>query len=262
MRIKILSHNTYFGFREDPDVQERGRLFAAKRIYKKYDPDVLILTEAGYGAPNESGTVFDYAEYFGYAHATYVPQKSRMGIIILSKIPLLDAIPFTGMQGCAIRVLLATPRIPIDLLAIHPWFDLKDIDKITFLKPVLELAGPPAIIAGDFNALSHKDEYDKQVLYESFERFAGPDYKQLVNRLLNRKLLPYLEEEGFVDVLATHDPTYTIPTDFVDEDKLSPLRMDFFMVTPDIEVKKAKVIRGEDAEQASDHYPIYMEIDF
>lgn len=255
MQLKVMTYNVMYGFRGNEDLKlERKRLQLAKKAIKKENPDILLLCEAGFCAENNTGIFFDYKKHFGYEHAVAVPQKNRLGLILLSKYPIAWSMPFTGPQGSAIHTIIECKQ-PIEVIGLYPWFDLPDERKIEWMKLLLDNIDPPAIIMGDLNALSHKDKHDKEVMLGAFKKFAGAEYEILVETLLEKKLLPHLEERGYKDALEK-DSRPTIPTELDDPVKDSPLRLDYILVTPDIEVKSAKLVKNKDTDYASDHYPI------
>ena len=100
------------------------------------------------------------------------------------------------------------------------------------------------ILLGDFNSISHDDNYDLETL-------------QLEPRfdVTNRLKRDYVDIASYVEL----DNKITHPTaSNKHPDYTNPIRIDYIFVTPSLAscVKDATVIKTRSSEQASDHYPM------
>mgnify|MGYP002718162591 CR=1 FL=1 len=97
-------------------------------------------------------------------------------------------------------------------------------------------------------------------LARGFERFRAPDVARReverfveAGRVLFRDVAPRF---GLRDALKAAERGYTIPTPMLSTDVSSAMRIDFILVNGGIAVDKGWVVRGPEADVASDHYPV------
>ncbi len=138
----------------------------------------------------------------------------------------------------------------------------KEIQKIIqYLPPQQDF-----FLVGDLNTLSPHDGYDLQELEKGMQRQGHAKFGIPVSM----KVIPYLEEQGLVDVLQKANAAFpTVPTgegtpEHEKRQHFQPLRLDYIFATRRLaeRVKKAYVLRSPAAEKCSDHYPIVAEFDF
>jgi len=268
MGIKVMNYNIMHGFHtmKKPFRFEKERLRKAKKVIEAEDPDILIMTEAGFGHNNKYGIKMDYSKIFGFPFVYHAPANIEWGSALFSKHPIIDPKNLSGDWISYLRGLVKTPDGNVDVNVFHPYPKITEAEKIRFLKR--KLSGNPKnlILAGDFNALSHRDIYDREKMLRGFRSFSK-DPEGAVKRFLQRSLHPHLEDRGLVDTYRQKRPKpnrkdYTIPTDFLSENKDSAMRLDHIYCSPDFNVKDAYIIQNKLSDQASDHYPTVSVLDF
>ncbi len=118
-------------------------------------------------------------------------------------------------------------------------------------------------LVGDLNTLSPHDGYDLKELEKGMHRHGHSKFGIPVSM----KVIPYLEEQGLVDVLQKMNAAFpTAPTsegtpEHEKAQHFQPLRLDYIFATSALAAKatKAYVLRSSAAEKCSDHYPVVAE---
>lgn len=255
--IKIMNYNILHGFHNiNPPFQlEEKRLEAAKKIISKENPDILILTEACYGGPNPFNINMDYKKIFNYLYGYFGKWgENEWGNFLLSKYPIqCKTIPFGERTALRSRISIDNKKIYLDIIHPHPkWTEDK---KIELTKPILKKIKEPYFLIGDFNSISDEDFYDRKTLIKGYMKFDKTP-TQSVDKILERKFIPYIKSVGLKDTFDKSSRNYTVPTGIYGKGKSSAMRMDFIFASPEIKSLETKVIKNKLTEYASDHYPI------
>jgi len=263
MKLKILNYNISNGFHtlNLPYILEKERIKLAQKIVKNENPDILCLTEACFAAPNPFNIRVDYQKIFPYKYAFFTSRTKQWGNLILSKYPFYKVFSNSNRKfaGITARIPIKDQTLFIDLIHTAP--EISDWERTENMKRMLdqEKLNGSYILTGDFNSLSHEDNYDDQEIKDYLGKIAlNPG---TVEALLEKKFVRFLLKKGLIDVMKKYDDSFTIPTDYIDKIKGCPLRLDYFLVSKKIKVINARVIKNSTTEQASDHYPLVMEIE-
>ena len=249
--IKLMNYNICYGFHSPgPNPQlDKERLELAKKIVNYEAPDILIFTEACFGK------FMDYKNLFQFKYGYFGPWSKEWGNCLLSNYPLkAELAPFGNRTAIRATINIQGKELHMDI--IHPDPENTDDDYIRATLPLLKSMKTPYIITGDFNSLSDEDKYKKSSLLKGFQSFAGKKTEYLVNKLLQRKFIPFIKSQGLLDALPKSKRKYTIPTNLLSKDKSSAIRIDYFFISEDIKVIDAETIQNSQTEKASDHYPI------
>lgn len=261
MQVKVMNYNILHGFHSLDHKPENERLSAAQEVVRKEDPDILVLTEACYGAqkPGGGGIFMDYSKLFGFANYRFAKRgDAEWGSAILSKYPITSMQNNErGMQN-HVRTTIDLKGIPLMLDVAHPHPSVSEEDKAKYFKEVvLPNHSAPYVLTGDFNSISPQDNYERADLIAGLQgQVRGPE--AVVDSWLKILVVPVLTSAGLVDTYRSIHPrssTYTIPTDFLSKDKRSGVRIDYIFASPDIKVKDAYVIQNAQTNIASDHHP-------
>ena len=130
------------------------------------------------------------------------------------------------------------------------------------LQMALDLVDPgiPAVLLGDLNLISHLDRVSvPELSLPTFVRHSiGGTPDQRVSRMI--------ASAGFVDTYAEMHPEqsgHTIPTPAAVDSPFSPARLDYIHLTPDLaaRLRSAQIYRRPPAAEASDHFPLVVEIE-
>jgi len=263
MKIKIMNYNIRHGFHtlNFPFKLEKERLKKAKKIIKKEDADILILTEACYSEKNIFKILIDYKKIFGYKYAHFGKWgKYEWGTLILLRYPIkAKTIKLSKRTAIKSEIKIKNKTLYIDV--IHPSPKLTEEQKIENIKPVLKNIKSPYILTGDFNSLSDDDKYNKRKLIEGFKTFEK-DPEKVVNELLKTNFIKYLKKQGLIDAFPKKDKKPTVPTKKYKTGN-TDIRIDYFFIKKDekkMKIVETKTIKNKFAEEASDHYPILITI--
>ncbi len=284
MKLKVLSYNIKDGFYnslfQNPNPQyqsEREKL--AKKVVSEYNPDVLVLPEAcSYRENTKTDRVQDYQKIFGKKNFPFVGyadmfQDGIFGVAVLSKYPMTTE-DLSDHGRALVRSYIDLPnnrRITLDGLHLMPSEKNRNgcnsKDKAKWLRGKIEKVQTPYILAGDFNGLSPQDTYDRNKMLKGFNSlpWIKPDVSSwIVDDLLKSEEIKQVLSKGMIDsykkVQAKQD--YTLPTNLNGSTTDSASRVDYVFCSADIKVKDAGIIKSESAEMASDHYPVFAELEF
>ena len=277
MKLKILNYNIHYGFHThsekpkfEPEKQE-----AAQRVVDEYDPDVLVLNEANFLLGNKWGIKMDYREIFGMDKFPYIartdhPKYKEWSTAVLSKYPFThkDKTNRNG-RGMKTQIDLGNGKT-VNLDTVHPnpmgrqKYFLTAEENAEFLSGIISGQNSPHILVGDFNGISPQDEYDMDKLLAGYRTFCKTedDAKWLLEQQMSFAPLKTVLDNGLVDTYKRVHPEgfdYTIPTKIggsID----SASRIDYIIVSPDIGIVNAGIIKNEYSDIASDHYPVYAEL--
>jgi endonuclease/exonuclease/phosphatase family metal-dependent hydrolase len=94
----------------------------------------------------------------------------------------------------------------------------------------------------------------------AFERIT-PAAADTVDRMIESGKLVFgaLAERGLHDAIPPAGRRYSIPTDLLNPDKGSAVRIDHILVNDAIEVAAGEVVHTPHSNQASDHHPVMIE---
>ncbi|MEK6924730.1 MAG: endonuclease/exonuclease/phosphatase family protein [Nanoarchaeota archaeon] len=267
MQVKVMNYNVLHGFHSLDHKPENERLTAAQEVVRQEDPDILVLTEACYGAQKPGGgSIFmDYGKLFGFANYRFAKRgDAEWGSAILSKYPITSMQNNErGMQN-HVRTTIDLKGMPLMLDVAHPHPSVSEEDKAKYFKEVvLARHSNPYVLAGDFNSLSPQDKYERADLIAGLHgQVRYPE--AVVDSWLKRLAVPVLTSVGLVDTYRSAHPhsfDYTIPTDYLSKDKRSGVRIDYIFASPDIKVKDSYVIQNALTNKASDHHPVVAVLD-
>lgn len=257
MEIKIMNYNVLHGFHkvESPYSLEKERLESTQKIVYQENPDILVLTEACYGGENPFNISLDYKKIFNFPYGFFGKWGNyEWGNFILSKYPL-EANTTSYGERSAIKSKININGKMILLDVIHPSPFLNEDDKIKFTKKIIKNTPKNYFLVGDFNSISDDDKYNKNILIKGFEKFDKTPEKS-VNKLLERKFVPWLKSLGLKDTANKSSRVSTIPTKIYGENMDSSLRVDFIFSSRNVKVVDTKVIKNKLTDFSSDHYPV------
>ncbi len=262
--VKIMTYNIWRGFHSKDHILQRERLEAAQRLVHHEKPNVLALVEACYGGKNSLGNIMDYQSLFGFTHGIWGgypffgnKKLDIGGNALLSRYPL-DATVVSLPSKSAVSTSISLDDRLLRIDVVHPSASLGDLANVDVLRPLLGTHRTGHyVLTGDFNALSPDDVYEHERLVQELRQF----YKDLplehIQELLQRNLIRWILTHNLRD--AFEDSTKrasTVPTSAKHGRKVVGMRIDYFFVSDTIKVKDAYVLKNDDTEIASDHYPI------
>ena len=257
-----MSYNIERGFHTSDHILEEHRLQAAQRAVKYVKPDILALTEASYGGPNSQGIRTDYQQIFQFPYGQWGGYRvfgprhgDEGGNCLLSSFPLqAEVINFSHKGAVRGKFSLENKIVTVDV--VHPSYSINDTEKIAELSTLVENRKDHYILTGDFNTLHPQDVYDYSELAKEFADFDQEKVKWLFNNWKKAECVSWILQHGLRDAFSAAARQSTVPTFYAYGKKQKGVRIDFAFHTPDLIVKEAYVLKNDDTEIASDHYPI------
>ena len=262
MAFKIMCYNIERGFHSTDHNLEKERLLAAQRIVKQENPDILALTEACYGQENSLGIKLDYQDIFDFPYGlfggypNFGPRYADIGgNCLLSRFPMQGEAIKLAYKG-AVRAAINIEDKILNLDVVHPSYSVSDQEKISTLSPLITSRKEPYIVTGDFNTIHPEDKYDWDIIKEELKDFNAEKAALLIDNWQKAGLVSWLLKLGLKDSFTLPQRQSTVPTKRAYQEERSGVRMDFFFISPEIESIESYVLKNEDTEIASDHYPI------
>ena len=292
--MKFLSYNIQYGLGLDErydltraiDVMREADVIALQEVERHWprtnnDDQVAVITNLLPDYHWVYGPGFDVDADFRDAQGRIVHRRRQFGTMLLSRLPIAwsrlhlwphrrTIRPF-NMQGQALEGMIRTPWGPVRVISLH----LSHIgveERLSQLEFLIarHLATPFDGGAwcgrqGDEDWMNDESEPENPLSAIWMGDFNAdqnsPEYQRMVGRS------PYynvtLHTDGFVDstVAGGHEPDTFISHIGPDDDgTIRKRRLDYCFVTADLAPRVAKMWVDE-AEEASDHKPVWTEID-
>ncbi len=268
MKIKIIEYNLLNGFfdrnKENILLPNEERKKAAQKIIKRENPDILVLTEADHTKNKKFSQ--DYKKIFNYPYGFFVSKKlphRDFGIGLLSKFPIFEKTKFLSLKSRWIKTSLKIGNKIINIDVIHPNPHNTPQEKESLFKDLIKRKENPFIVAGDFNAISPKDNYNENELLKNFSRKLKDKQKakKIVEEILKAKTIKFLLKQDLIDTYKEKNKK----KDYSYHTKLSGnnlMRIDYIFCSKEFKVLSSGIIKNRLTEIASDHYPIFAELEF
>jgi len=263
--LRIVSFNILEGLRPmAPDPSERRRIDreradAALALINELSPDLLILNEALF-CRQHAGHMVDYGELFGFPFQAAGLYDEAWGNAILSRHSIAKSEEMRIYNRGGLSVTIDSPAGRFTVASYHPhphrYPDNKARD---FARMIAGVTGP-LILGGDLNCINPDDGVDRARLIAAFERFTD-DAAPTVDRMIESGRLVFgaLAELGLKDAVPPAGRRFSIPTDLLNLDKSSAVRIDHILANDAIEVLAGEVVHSASSNLASDHHPVMIE---
>lgn len=249
--MKVMSYNILCGGL--PVAAGGPRLEDILAVVRAEAPDILALQEANRFA--ENGLATRIGQELGLPFHALTPgalydDGERYSVVTFSRWPIRDVHRFgeTEFQAGAVAVSVATPRGDIAVCNVH-LHAFSEAARLKELALVLAHQMRPAaqIVLGDFNAISARDSY-------------GSDESEFELRFDVTQRMEQDFTDTFADVPEADRRSHPSPL-VADHSRTISRRIDYVFTTHDLadRVISARVLRGERADRASDHYPLVVE---
>jgi exonuclease III len=114
-------------------------------------------------------------------------------------------------------------------------------------------------VCGDFNCISPEDPIDRRQLVEAFRKFST-SAEVAVERYIDsgRHVFDVLGKLGFKDAVPPAGRGYSMPTDLINRDKSSAMRIDHVLANDSVVVAGGEVVHTAATNRASDHHPVML----
>ncbi|MFI5491486.1 endonuclease/exonuclease/phosphatase family protein [Actinoplanes sp. NPDC051859] len=241
-----------------------GRLAAIVALLQRERPDLIALQELRDFQRHDGHRMRDVADALGMV-AHLAPSAFGQPVAVLVRPPLTivgrSAVRWR-LHHAAAAVQVATEAGPLTVVSTHlnPFRPYRRMREARWLAH--RYRGPLTVITGDLNALDPHTAHAERLaqLPPLFRRrHLGSDGSP------DTRAIEALSAAGFVDVwrAAGEGDGLTVPTTRGGGREFSNcgMRLDYLMARPAVRVIRARVIRGDETEWASDHYPVRAELD-
>ena len=263
--LRLVSYNILEGLRPlgsdeaERRLVDRKRVEAALIVVSALDPDILVLNEALFCRTYSDRRV-DYAGLFGFPYEAAALYDGAWGNAILSSHPIVRSQEMRIYNRGGLTAVIETPAGGLTVASYHPHPHRYPENKaLDFTQLVDGLIGP-LIVCGDLNCLSPEDDIDRDRLIAAFRSFST-DAERAVDRFIGSGKLVFasLAKLGLKDAIPLAGRRYSIPTDLINTDKSSGMRIDHILANDAIEVVGGEVVHNAGSNQASDHHPVMVD---
>jgi len=265
MALRLVSYNILEGLRPiaapagERRHLDRERTEAARAVIRDLRPDILVLNEALF-CRQYLGRTVDYARLFGFPYHAAALYDHAWGNAILSNCPILRTHEMRTHERGGLVALVDTPIGELTVASYHPHPGRHPADKASdFVSLVADLTGP-LIVCGDLNCINPEDAIDRSAMVAAFSRFSR-EPEATVDLFIEsgRNVFGVLGELGLKDAIPLAGRRYSIPTDLLNPDKSSGMRIDHILANNEIDVIAGEVLHSAASNRASDHHPVVLE---
>ncbi|AGL19877.1 endonuclease/exonuclease/phosphatase family protein [Actinoplanes sp. N902-109] len=243
-----------------------GRLAAVVALLQRERPDLLALQELRDFQRHDGARMREVAAALGMT-ATLAPSAFGQPVAVLVRPPLTVARRATvrwRLHHAAAAVTVPTQAGPLTVVSTHlnPFRPYRRLREARWLAH--RYAAPLTLIAGDLNSLDPGTGHTERLsrLPELYRR----RHVQADGSADTRAIAAFTEA-GFTDLWRTagRGDGLTVPTSKGGGQEFSNagMRLDYLLARPQLAARavQARVIRGGEAEWASDHYPLAVTFD-
>ena len=202
----------------------------------------------------------DYGDVFQFPHQAAALYDDAWGNAILSRFAITKAEEMRIYNRGGLLAKVETTDGPVTVASYHPHPQRQPENKaLDFGRLVVGLTGP-VIICGDFNCISPEDPIDRPRLVEAFRNFST-SAEVAVERYIDsgKQVFDTLGRLGFKDAIPPAGRRYSMPTDLINRDKSSAMRIDHVLANDDVDVIGGEVVQTAASNCASDHHPVMLE---
>jgi endonuclease/exonuclease/phosphatase family metal-dependent hydrolase len=252
--MKLMSYNIRYGAATTlPDVIQ---------VIASAGPDILVVNEAN--RFSDQALRDHFASQTGLSHSALALSagKHEFHTAIFSKFPFASQQSVAPMaRACAIVVLdCHLGRVAVGGLHLDPRSEALRVAEIRLVLDEIK-DHEKTILMGDFNSLSPRDGYPAQIA-GSFN--AAQNAKFTINGELCFDTISAVLATGMLDVAQEmgkqQEPT--VPTASNSDSAHANLRLDYIFISPSLvpNLHSYCRVKSQDAETASDHYPVTAEL--
>lgn len=254
----------YLNIFEGCEKKERFNKICA--FIKKEKPDVLGLSELHFWEKNNFEKLKLFQKNTGFQNAYFCKANSDENLCLFSNSPMTKIIKVReGFEHGMIKATMELNGELITVILTHLTADnvKKRIKEIQIVLNNIN-KNEKSILIGDLNSLSPLDNYNDEDLIRKLKE---ANVKKFGINRLKKEVQSKILNWGMIDTIRkfSDEPEYSVPTTYnQDENHVTKLRLDYIFITKSLNpfIQKAKILRTEETNQLSDHFPIIAEFDF
>jgi len=236
------------------DEEHSSRIDFIIAVIREANPDFVAVQEAHNFEKNSRRFLRRISERIGLPYCDLSPGTPRefdkqSHVANFSRYRIKKGYKFPGcrISGGALLSVIDSPIGELAICNLHldmysEDFRLREVNEI--LKHTLPYEN--LVILGDFNSVSLDGDYDPKTI--------EVEYRFVVTNMLKRFLADAASNLGWEEGITFPTPINTHLA------YTRPLRVDYIFVSPSLAVhtKNVAVIKTQDSEKASDHYPLVV----
>jgi len=239
------------------------RLELIAKVINDSAPDFITINEANGFDENGNKKLVDlsYATNMPYFHLA-LSGEYDYHVAILSKHPLKKVHELHPLMRAGIAAIIDSESGEIYITGTHltPYSEELRVPEIELLISD-QKDYPNRILMGDMNSLSQNDNYSSSIVQD----FNEPQLKKFTKAgCLLFEIIEKIEASGYTDaaVELSLQSENTAPTLSNTDVTHAKTRLDYIFVSPSLKKRLVRysVIKNELTEQASDHYPVLIEL--
>ena len=226
-------------------------------------PDYLVINEANSFVPDVSGHLERLTDATELSYAVAAPSgEDTFHVLLFSEKPFEYTQFLTPLVRAGAFAMIDTAFGQITIVGTHltPFTEQERLTEIRSILKAVE-THPNTIIMGDLNALSPHDDYS-HLTWEEMNTIQREKFT--TDQQLRYDTIRCIEEAGFVDAAVLRDANHlpTSPTAITHDIAHADMRLDYIFVSQPLaeSVIDYRVVKDENTEIASDHYPVVVEL--
>jgi endonuclease/exonuclease/phosphatase family metal-dependent hydrolase len=263
--LRLVSYNILEGFRpvaqgkSDRRGLDRERVAAAQDVIAALEPDILVLNEALF-CRQFAGRSVDYGAMLGFPHQAAALYDEAWGNAILSRHAIVQSQEMRIYNRGGLRAVIATQGGELTVASYHPHPRRTPAHKADDFRRLITDVRGPLLVCGDLNGISPEDVIDRAHLIAAFGAFTS-EPEAAVDRCIESGRLVFgaLQELGLHDAVPPEGRGFTMPTDLINRDKSSAMRIDHILANDGLQIVGGGVVHSAASDRASDHYPVMVE---
>jgi exodeoxyribonuclease-3 len=262
MTLRIMSWNIKTGGYD----RKGDRLAAIATVIARERPDLLALQELRNFGRDGGRRMRTLADTVGLVpHLARSPLGQPVAVLVHPSLRILDRAAFGWrLHHAAAAVTVDTGVGPVTLVSAHlnPFSPPRRRREAIWLAHRFRPAKGLSMVAGDLNGLDPGTDHT-----ETLARLPGIHHRRHVDAdgVVDTRAVAAFGEAGLVDLwrVAGSGEPLTVPTTRGGGNEFSRMRLDYVFAAPRLAsaARDFHVVRGDETEYASDHYPIRVDLD-
>lgn len=249
-----------------------NRLSAIAAVVNRELPDILAMQELRDFDRGDERRMHEFADGVGMtAHLAGSAFGQPVAVLVR---PPLRIVGRSGVRvrlhhaAAAVRVPTTAGQLTVVSTHLHPVSPYRRLREARFLAARHRPGRGPVLLAGDLNALDPGTDHTRRLA-----ALSGPYRRRhlAADGTADTRAIAAFEAAGFVDLWPKAASSgeaelgLTVPTSRGGGHEFSAagMRLDYLLASPSVasRARDMRVLRGAEAEYASDHYPLAVDLD-